>query len=77
VVLATASLENIIIDFLNETGTSYNGFPKLLTAINNASLIEFISLIKSHERCFINLLKSKNVDIVSYQCLDSLINDIK
>lgn len=77
VVLATASLENIIIDFLNETGTSYNGFPKLLTAINNTSLIEFISLIKSHERYFINLLKRKNVDIVSYQCLDSLINDIR
>lgn len=76
VVLATAALENIIIDFLNKTGTSYNEFPKLLTAINKVSLIEFISLIESHEKCFVDLLKSKNMDIISYECLDSLINDI-
>lgn len=76
VVLATAALENIIIDFLHKAGTSYDGFPKLLSLIHKNDLKEFISLLKYHEECFVDLLKSRNVDIVSYKCLGSFVNDI-
>lgn len=76
VVLATAALENIIIKFLNKTGISYNGFPRLLTSINKENLIEFINILNLHEKCFIDLLISKNVSIISYNSLEGFIADI-
>lgn len=73
VVLATSALENSIIASLVATKTDFSKLPKLLTAIDGTNLMEFIGLIQTHEKHFVDILKSNHVNITCYESMENFL----
>lgn len=76
VVLTTASLENLIIESLETTKTNYSKLPNLLTVIDENNLKAFIGLLETHEKYFVYILKTQNINITSYEGIESFLESL-
>jgi hypothetical protein len=66
-ILAASAIENMVNECLDATGTDRSDLPRLLTSIDPSNLTSFIDTLKTHEECFVDILKSNKHQILQYQ----------